>query len=359
MTSNKHHEVDDDVHENATEEQPGKKVNKHKHVNVEPYAHKDHGAPPAEGSTWSTQLCKGALLSPGPGQSKTKTRPPAILPPLVAPVNSRNVQTSQTLEERVQNSLLNAASGAIAGASEPPPVARSSNNRSPPMDINNQAMGDTSHRQEADQEDEDENAWVDEETEPRPKNRKKLPKDALKLLEELYDGKGDHSAYMSLTALLMLLQKSKGNATHQKPRKSAWGKKDKQKIPWTQEGSYECSTGMQHRDKELVALVGYIWMMILELMDRKSPKDPLPRPPPPHVSAPTDTAFYVDWNQNMRLLFNATAARIVAVQVAKDWPNLYEPDDEHLFDMVIQHIKYLQTCYWHQNDQTRAAKEAE
>ncbi|KAG8681053.1 hypothetical protein FRC11_001632 [Ceratobasidium sp. 423] len=170
-------------------------------------------------------------------------------------------------------------------------------------------MVDAGRRQEADQEDEDENAWVDEEMEPRLKSRKKLPKDALKLLEELYDGKGDCSAY---TALLMLLQKSKGDTTCQKSSKNAWGKKNKWKIPWTQEGSYECSTGVKHRDKELVALAGYIWIILLEFMDRKSPKDPLPGPPPAHVSAPTNTAFYIDWKQNVRSLFNATAARIVA-----------------------------------------------
>ncbi|KAG8700646.1 hypothetical protein FRC11_012765, partial [Ceratobasidium sp. 423] len=127
MTSSKCREIDNDPHDDATDELPGKKVNKRKCANVQPYARKDRGAAPAEGSTWSTQLRKAT--APGPGQSKSKTHPPVLLPPLVAQINSRN---AETVEERAQNSLLSAASGAIAGVSEPPPVAGPSSSRDPP-----------------------------------------------------------------------------------------------------------------------------------------------------------------------------------------------------------------------------------
>lgn len=104
---------------------------------------------------------------------------------------------------------------------------------------------------------------------------------------------------------------------------------------------------------------GYIRHVIFQLLKREGSKSPLPAGPPPEVAAPTALAFYLKWDESEKSLFNATAARIVSLQVANDWPSLFKKNFEEVFEMATFHIKYLRTCYKRQNNPNVAATEAE
>lgn len=94
-------------------------------------------------------------------------------------------------------------------------------------------------------------------------------------------------------------------------------------------------------------------------MKRVSRKDPLPRGPPPEVAAPTAAAFYLKWDESEYDLFNATAARIVTMQVLEDWPNLFGDNFDEVFEMATAHIKHLRMVYKRQNIDDYKNKEAE
>ncbi|CAE6462483.1 unnamed protein product [Rhizoctonia solani] len=237
--SNKYANQELDQDEDATDAPSGKIVNKRIRTNVDPYARKDRGLLPVANSDWTTQL-RTAVTS-RPIQSKSKPHPPTSLVG-----NSLNDPILQNLEDRAQDALREAASNAIVDGSEHPPVAGGSGEQGERVAANDQTMGDAGLGQEGSTEEGEEKAWEDEEKEPVPNTRKGLPKEARKLIKELYDGELDRSAY---TALLLLL-----HSTRRQSRKDTWGKKKNRKVPWTQEGSYECTTSATHRDKEDVAL---------------------------------------------------------------------------------------------------------
>jgi hypothetical protein len=87
---------------------------------------------------------------------------------------------------------------------------------------------------------------------------------------------------------------------------------------------------------------GYIREILLELMNRRGPKDPFPPGPPPEVAFPTLNAFYIKWTESEKSDFNRTAAAVVAREVYKDWGDLFTANDsEEIFELASAHIKYL------------------
>ncbi|KAG9094640.1 hypothetical protein FS749_012087 [Ceratobasidium sp. UAMH 11750] len=131
-------------------------------------------------------------------------------------------------------------------------------------------------------------------------------------------------------------------------------RKSKAKQDWVQSDDYVCTDGPRPRDKCRVSLLGYIRVVIYDLL-KVTEKDQLPPGPPPEVAAPTAAAFYFRWNESEKSKFNAIAARIVAQRIMKDWPLLSDIDE--VFNMATEHFKYLPACYQRQNVPEVMAKE--
>ncbi|KAG8732658.1 hypothetical protein FRC10_000778 [Ceratobasidium sp. 414] len=153
----------------------------------------------------------------------------------------------------------------------------------------------------------------------------------LRRLKHLYARQLDATTQQALLAALETLSReSKSN--HGKRRSS-------QDSSWDQNEEYLCTDGPRHREKQRVALSGYIRLILGQLLKVKDAKSPLPHGPPPEIAAPTAAGFYIKWDESEKSEFNATAARIVALQVVADYPSLCELDEIH--DMVTLHTKYL------------------
>ncbi|KAG8707107.1 hypothetical protein FRC09_002028 [Ceratobasidium sp. 395] len=126
---------------------------------------------------------------------------------------------------------------------------------------------------------------------------------------------------------------------------------------WAEDDDFICTDGPRRRDQRRVALSGYIRVVIDELLKISDKDKKLPPGPPPEVAAPTAAAFYFKWNESEKSEFNAIAARIVASQIIKEWPSLFELDE--VFDMAQGHFKYLRACYKRQNVPEIVAKEGQ
>ncbi|KAG8787817.1 hypothetical protein FRC12_015252 [Ceratobasidium sp. 428] len=163
----------------------------------------------------------------------------------------------------------------------------------------------------------------------------------LKRLRQLYKSQPTQAMKSALRSMLDDFSdaEAKNNITQPtKRRKHASGPKSN----WIQDNNYNCTDGPKKQDEQRVILSGYIRVVVGKLL--KIPKDgKLPPGPGPEVAAPTAAAFYFKWEESEKSNFNAIAARIVASQIIKEWPTLFELDK--VFDMVTGHFKYLRTCY--------------
>ncbi|KAG8788797.1 hypothetical protein FRC12_014184 [Ceratobasidium sp. 428] len=171
----------------------------------------------------------------------------------------------------------------------------------------------------------------------------------LKRLKDLYATQSDKATQQALlTVLEELSQESNKKDKRGRPQGQS-------NSPWDQNDEYYCSDGPRRREKQRVALSGYVRLILGQLLGVKDAKSPLPHGPPPEIAAPTAARFYVKWGESEKSEFNAIAARIVALQVVADYPSLCELHEMH--DMVTMHIKYLRARYRRQTIPEYISKE--
>ncbi|KAG8711539.1 hypothetical protein FRC09_020542 [Ceratobasidium sp. 395] len=174
----------------------------------------------------------------------------------------------------------------------------------------------------------------------------------LRQLKTLY---AQHSDKATQQALLAVLEK----LSEESNARQGQGGKNKRRTgrdsPWDQDEDYHCTDGPRRRGERRTALSGYTRLILGQLLGVKNAKSLLPHGPPPEVAAPTAAAFHIKWNESERSEFNAIAARIVALQVVKDYPSLCELDKMH--DIATMHIKYLRARYRRQTNPEYIAKE--
>ncbi|KAG8783877.1 hypothetical protein FRC12_019260 [Ceratobasidium sp. 428] len=185
----------------------------------------------------------------------------------------------------------------------------------------------------------------------------------LKQLRQIYDqhpGKETQKQKALLAALEKLLQESdskRGQGKHGKRGQRGTGLDS----PWKQDEEYCCTNSPQCCAEQRVALSpvfidgSYIGPGVGSLDPWQ--KNPLPHGPPPKIAAPTVANFYIKWNKSEISEFNAIAARIVALPVVADYPNLCEINEMH--NMVTTHIKYLRARYRHQTILEYITKESQ
>ncbi|KAG8716799.1 hypothetical protein FRC08_008778 [Ceratobasidium sp. 394] len=171
----------------------------------------------------------------------------------------------------------------------------------------------------------------------------------LKRLKHLYARQADTTTQQALLAALETLS--------QEPKTNRGKRRPKQEESWDQDEDYLCTDSPRHREKQRVALSGYIRLILGQRLKLKDAKSPLPHRPPPEIAAPTTAGFYIKWNESEKSEFNAIAARIVALQVVADYPSLCDLDEIH--DMVTLHIKYLRARYRRQTNPVYIAKESQ
>ncbi|KAG8714264.1 ATPase with role in protein import into the ER [Ceratobasidium sp. 395] len=175
----------------------------------------------------------------------------------------------------------------------------------------------------------------------------------LKRLKDIYSKQSDKATQQALLAVLEeLSREAKADRRGKKRGKRAADSG----IPWNQDDDYCCTDGPRRREKQRVALSGYIRLILSQLLKLKDNKTPLPGGPPPEVAAPTAAAFYIKWDESEKSEFNAIAARIVALQVFKDYPSICEVDQIH--EMATCHVKYLRARYRRQTIPEYITKEA-
>ncbi|KAG9085989.1 hypothetical protein FRC06_003328 [Ceratobasidium sp. 370] len=176
----------------------------------------------------------------------------------------------------------------------------------------------------------------------------------LRRLKDLYSKQPDKATQKALLAVLEELSREAEQEGRPGKRRKRRANSD---TPWDQNEKYVCTDSPQRREKQRVALSGYIRLILGELLKLKDNKSALPHGPPPEVAAPTAAAFYIKWSESEKSEFNAIAARIVALQVVADFPSLCNLDEIH--DMVTSHIKYLRARYRRQTMPEYIAKEAQ
>ncbi|KAG8786173.1 hypothetical protein FRC12_016838 [Ceratobasidium sp. 428] len=216
--------------------------------------------------------------------------------------------------------------------------------------------GNTSHEQvpqpsnpaeTAQQEDTDMNDQPSSEDEVEGETPKETA--YLKRLKAIYAKQPDKKA------ILEVLEGLSREAKEDRRRKKHGKRGPDSDLPWEQDDEYVCTDGPRRREKQRVALSGYIRIILGQYLKLKDKKSPLPYGPPPEVAAPTAASYYVKWDESEKSEFNATAARIVALQVFKDYPDLCGLDELH--DMATCHIKYLRARYRRQTIPSYIAKE--
>ncbi|KAG8699893.1 hypothetical protein FRC08_005047 [Ceratobasidium sp. 394] len=175
----------------------------------------------------------------------------------------------------------------------------------------------------------------------------------LERLKFLYTQQPNKTAQKALLAILEELarQADSEGKRRSKRHKGNTG----QSSGWDQNDDYLCTDAPQQREKQRIALSGYIRVIIWQLLKLSGKKAILPPGPPLEVAAPTPAAFYIKWDESEKLEFNVTAARIVAIQIVQEYPSLCSLDETH--DMVTCHFKYLCTRYRRQTLLNYIAKE--
>ncbi|KAG8724187.1 hypothetical protein FRC09_020919 [Ceratobasidium sp. 395] len=194
------------------------------------------------------------------------------------------------------------------------------------------------------------------------------------IVESLYDeenGKGDDALYVKILKLVevltkehKLLHKKISDLSDRLDRKlqadsdvemagpsskkdpSQRKKKKKQATKWEQDIPYERPAGRRTRDPTRILILAYIRQVLLALLGRKSRKELLPDGPPDNIAAPSETMFYIKWDESEKSAFNRVAANIVTTHVMKEWPESCPEDErDNIFDMAIKHIRYLKKLY--------------
>ncbi|CAE6525206.1 unnamed protein product [Rhizoctonia solani] len=119
--------------------------------------------------------------------------------------------------------------------------------------------------------------------------------------------------------------------------------------PWNKDSQTTLdtrSTDPQRREKERLALQGYIRLLLMKALGRSHRTSRLPPGPPPEVIEPTFKEFYIMWDQLVGHEFNQAACATITQQLIIDWPALFNMHDwDELFRMVQAHVKYLIKAY--------------
>ncbi|KAG8791222.1 hypothetical protein FRC12_009844 [Ceratobasidium sp. 428] len=299
-----------------------------------------------------------ASKDPNPALAGTKDAAATSTPSAAQSVNSsgpglssglaQNVngskQTGRKGQEELVSQLLNSATAGQGASSsttgQGPPPATPQSSDLPGAQTSDE---DTEMADQSDQSDSEDDFGGDE-----------TPQEAayLKRLKDLYATQSDTATQQALLAVLEELSQESNRKQGQGKRGRPRGGSD---TPWDQSDDYYCSDGPRRREKQRVALSGYVRLILGQLLGVKDAKTPLPHGPPPEVAAPTATAYHIKWNESEKSEFNSIAARIVALQVVADYPSLCELNDMH--DMVTMHIKYLRARYRRQTIPDYIAKE--
>ncbi|KAG8776032.1 hypothetical protein FRC12_001129 [Ceratobasidium sp. 428] len=314
----------------------------------------------------SAKVPRQKLAAPQPSNSPAATSSGSAAPqagPASSP--SQNVNGSEKAgrkarDEFVSNTISTASKGRPSGASNTPQQHAANSQHAAPA-----VAGQTTHAQakggdegangqqppapNATPEDDDVEMENDSSDEAEAAGEAELER-----LRELYKSQPTQAMKSALRTMLDDFSDAEAERNITQPtkrRKRAY----RPDSNWVQDDDYNCTDGPRKRDEHRVILSGYIRVVVGELL--KIPKDgKLPPGPGPEVAAPTVTAFYFRWEESEKSEFNAIAARIVASQIVKEWPTLFELDE--VFDMVTGHFKYLRTCYRRQNVPEVIAKEA-
>ncbi|CAE6423255.1 unnamed protein product, partial [Rhizoctonia solani] len=137
--------------------------------------------------------------------------------------------------------------------------------------------------------------------------------------------------------------------THAAPKRDRATRRKENLRPWdenTQQTHDTRPTDPQQREKDRVALQGYIRLLIMKALGRPLRKSPLPPGPPPEIDLPTPERFFIKWDKDIHDDFNQTACAIITQQVIEDWSTLFGMSDwDDIFQMVKAHVKYLIKAY--------------
>ncbi|KAG9097420.1 hypothetical protein FS749_006333 [Ceratobasidium sp. UAMH 11750] len=285
----------------------------------------------------------GSTSKTRPTPSNTHSAAPGLPSGLSQNINRSENGGRQAREEFVSKTL-NSATSTAEGASH-------QNIPQPPAPTNNDDPSDAEMANRSNSDDDgDGNSNSDDDTQGE------TPRETacLKQLKDLYS---KHPDKTTQKALLTVLQELSCKAKEEERWKKHGKRRSNRDAPWDQDGEYVCTDTPWHREKQRVALSGYIRLILGQLLGLKDKKSLLPHGPPPEVATPTAAAFYVKWDESEKSEFNATAARIVALKVVADYPSLCELDEMH--DMVTCHIKYLRARYRRQTDPRYIAQESQ
>ncbi|KAG8787131.1 hypothetical protein FRC12_015865 [Ceratobasidium sp. 428] len=316
----------------------------------------------------SAKLPRQKPAAPQPSNSPAATSSGSAAPqagPASGP--SQNVNGSEKAgckarDEFVSNIISTASKGCPSGASSTP--QRPAPNSQQPASA---VAGQTTHGQAKDGDEgangqqppasnatlEDDDVEMENDSSDEAEAAEAAGEAELERLRELYKSQPTQAMKSALRTMLDDFSDAEAERNIAQPtkrRKRAY----RPNSNWAQDDDYNCTDGPRKRDEQRVILSGYIRVVVGELL--KIPKDgKLPPGPGPEVAAPTAIAFYFRWEESEKSEFNAVAARIVASQIVKEWPTLFELDE--VFDMVTGHFKYLRTCYRRQNVPEVIAKE--
>ncbi|KAG9099104.1 hypothetical protein FS749_002120 [Ceratobasidium sp. UAMH 11750] len=287
------------------------------------------------------QSCPHALLLATPASSSSSSSQPASTSqPSPSAGLSQNINGSENHGRKSREEFISITlnSATVGGA-----IPSTSSDQQPPLST------------PAIDEDED---MVDQSDEEEDRTEGVIPGETtcLNRLKDLYSQQPSKAAQKALLSVLEeLSRETSDDEGQQKPKRRK--RAPESQAPWDQaeDDDYVCTDSPRQREKQCVALSGYIRIILCQLLKLKDKKSPLPHGPPPEVAAPTAAAFYVKWDESEKSEFNAIAARIVALRVVADYPSLCTLDKTH--DMVTDHLKYLRTRYRRQTDPRYIAKE--
>ncbi|KAG8764766.1 hypothetical protein FRC12_007905 [Ceratobasidium sp. 428] len=287
----------------------------------------------------------------------TAAQPPKASAPGLSSGLSQNTNGSEKAgrkarEEFVAQSLNSATAAQGTSSSSANPDDASQSPGPPGTESSDTEMADRS-----DQSDQSDQSDDDDEDEDDIEGETPGETAYSKRLRQMYDQHPDKETQKALLAALEKLSQESDSKQGQGKHGKRGQRGTESDSPWKQDEEYCCTDSPRRRAERRVALSGYVRLILGQLLKLEKAKSPLPHGPPPEIAAPTAANFYIKWNESEKSEFNAIAARIVALRVVADYPNLCEINEMH--DMVTTHIKYLRARYRRQTIPEYITKESQ
>lgn len=92
-------------------------------------------------------------------------------------------------------------------------------------------------------------------------------------------------------------------------------------------------------------------LAFLQLLRRRSHRDPLPPDPPHNLRAPTAENFYVRWLELINSAWNRQALHVAAEYIVATFPDVFSPEEKvqaHI--LAKRHLQNLQELNLHSDD---------